>query len=213
MIQAGPSKHWIAQVIEAVSARLRLLWLLALLALLLTGCASTNNYLVHTNDAAALESAARASIKQLIEINEGAQLLVEETKGILVFPKTLKAGLTFGSQYGEGVLIEADEVTGYYNSISASFGLQAGVQSFAYALLITNESALAHIKQSRGWEIGLGPSLVFANRGLGKSLTTTTLRSDIYAFVYDQKGLMAGSGLQGTKISQIHPRKNSKVDS
>ena len=124
----------------------------------------------------------------------------------MVFPRILKAGLTFGGQYGEGVLLEgtdAQEVGGYFNSVSASFGLQAGVQSFGYALLITNNEALSHIKHTKGWEIGLGPSLVFANKGVGRSLTTTTVRSDIYAFVFDQKGLMAGSGLQGTKVSPI----------
>jgi len=39
---------------------------------------------------------------------------------------------------------------------------------------------------------------------VAKSLTTTTAKSDIYAFFFDQKGLMAGIGLQGTKITKIN---------
>jgi lipid-binding SYLF domain-containing protein len=39
-----------------------------------------------------------------------------------------------------------------------------------------------------------------------KSLTTTTGKSDIYAFFFSQKGLMAGLGLQGTKMTRFYPK-------
>lgn len=181
--------------------RLSLVCLLA--AFLQAGCASSPGYIVHTNDAAALETTARASYQTLLETNEGAKKLSEDAVGVMIFPRILKAGFTFGGQFGEGVLLENDKVAGYFNSVSASFGLQAGVQSFGYVLLITNDEALEKVKHARGWELGVGPSLVIADRGIGRSLTTTTIRSDIYAFVFDQKGLMAGSGLQGTKVSPI----------
>jgi len=195
--------------INLVSAHLydesrRNLSLACLFALLLqSGCASSPGYVVHTNDAAELESAARASFRSLVEGNDEAKQLAKDASGVMIFPRILKAGLTFGGQFGEGVLLEDDQVAGYFNSVSASFGLQAGAQRFGYALIITNEEALEQVKHARGWELGIGPSLVIADRGLGKSLTTTTIRSDIYAFVFDQKGLMVGSGLQGTKVSPI----------
>ena len=175
---------------------------------LLAGCASTGStstpgFFVHTNDSGALETAARASLDKLVAENEGAAALYKEAVGAMVFPKVLKAGLTFGGQYGEGVLFEKDATTGYFNSISASFGLQAGVQHFGYVLLITNDTALDHVKHAQGWELGVGPSLVIADKGIGRALTTTTVRKDVYAFMFDQKGLMAGSGLQGTKVSPI----------
>jgi lipid-binding SYLF domain-containing protein len=34
-------------------------------------------------------------------------------------------------------------------------------------------------------------------------MTSTTAQSDIFAFFFDQKGLMAGLGLQGTKITRL----------
>jgi lipid-binding SYLF domain-containing protein len=34
-------------------------------------------------------------------------------------------------------------------------------------------------------------------------LTTTTLQSDVYAFIFGQQGLMAGLGLQGQKITRL----------
>lgn len=170
------------------------------------GCASSGHS-VHENNVDSLEASAKASYAELLEANESAKLLAEDAVGALVFPKILKAGLTFGGQYGEGVLLQGDDAEGYFNSVSASFGLQAGVQTFGYVLIFTNEEALAHVRDSSGWEIGIGPSLVIADRGVARTLTSTTVRADIYAFVFDQKGLMAGSGLQGTKISPIFKNK------
>jgi hypothetical protein len=41
--------------------------------------------------------------------------------------------------------------------------------------------------------------------GFGKNLSTTNLQKGIYAFIFDQKGLMGGVGIQGTKITKINP--------
>jgi lipid-binding SYLF domain-containing protein len=131
--------------------------------------------------------------------------LSKVTKGILVFPDVLKAGLLVGAQYGQGALLVEGETVGYYNTVAASYGLQAGAQSFGYALLLMTDEALGYLQKSNGWEIGVGPSVVVVEKGLAKSLTTTTAKEDVYAFFFDQKGLMAGLGLQGSKITQIHP--------
>jgi lipid-binding SYLF domain-containing protein len=40
---------------------------------------------------------------------------------------------------------------------------------------------------------------------VARTMTTTTLKDDVYAFVFGQKGLMAGAGLQGSKITRIGP--------
>lgn len=44
---------------------------------------------------------------------------------------------------------------------------------------------------------------MIVDKGIAKSLTTTTLKDDVYAFIFDQKGLMAGLGLQGSKITKL----------
>ena len=96
-----------------------------------------------------------------------------------------------------------DKTVGYYKTVAASYGLQIGVQSFGYALFFMTDSSLEYLEESDGWEIGVGPSIVIVDEGFAKSLTTTTGKSDIYAFFFDQKGLMAGAGLQGTKITKV----------
>ena len=97
------------------------------------------------------------------------------------------------------------KTVGYYNSAAASYGLQVGAQAFGYALFFMTDSAFEHIDKTAGWEIGTGPSIVFIDKGTAKSLTSGTLTNDIYAIIFDQKGLMAGIGIQGSKITRIHP--------
>ena len=126
---------------------------------------------------------------------------------MLVFPNVLKAGLIVGAQYGKGALRKDNKTIGYYNTVAASYGLQAGAQSFGYAMFFMTEDALEYLKNSSGWEIGVGPSVTVVDEGLARSLTTTTAKDDIYVFFFGQKGLMAGFGIQGSKITQIHPNK------
>jgi len=120
-----------------------------------------------------------------------------------VFPSIVKAGFLFGAQYGEGALRERGKTVGYYNSAAASYGLQAGVQAFGYALFFMSDSAVRYLDKSGGFELGSGPSIVILDVGAARALTTTTLQNDMYAVFFDQKGLMAGLGLQGSKISRI----------
>jgi lipid-binding SYLF domain-containing protein len=149
---------------------------------------------------------ADAALQKLYESTPQAKMLAEKAKGILVFPAMVKGGFIVGAQYGDGALREGGKTAGYYRSIAASYGLQAGVQSFGYALFFMNDAALAYLKKSKGWEIGVGPSIVVVDKGVAKTLTTTTAKDDIYAFIFDQKGLMAGLGLQGTKVTRINPK-------
>jgi lipid-binding SYLF domain-containing protein len=65
------------------------------------------------------------------------------------------------------------------------------------------EDALKWIDKSDGWEIGVGPTIVVVDVGAAGALTSTTAQSDVYAFFFDQKGLMGGLGLQGTKVTKL----------
>ena len=121
-----------------------------------------------------------------------------------VFPKIVKAGLMIGGLGGEGVLFERGRPTGYYKMAAASFGFQAGGQQFSYALFFMNDKALKYLRDSDGWAIGSGPSVVVVDKGAAKSTTSTTIAKDVYAMPFGQKGLMAGLGLEGSKISRIN---------
>jgi len=146
-----------------------------------------------------------SALMKFFENTPEADIFRKEAKGILVFPNIVKGGFMLGAQYGKGALRKHGEKAGYYSTVAASYGLQAGVQTFGYVMFFMNEKALTYLDESEGWEVGVGPSIVVMDKGMGKSLTTTTGRSDVYAFIFDQQGLMAGLGLQGSKISRIYP--------
>jgi lipid-binding SYLF domain-containing protein len=152
---------------------------------------------------AELSREASAALKRLYEKQPSARVLGEKARAILVFPSILKAGFLFGGQIGEGAMFQGGRTVAYYNSVAASYGFQAGVQTFGYALFFMNEKALNYLNSSQGFELGVGPSLVVVDQGMGRSITSTTLTEDVYAFIFDQKGLMAGMGIQGSKLTKI----------
>ena len=153
--------------------------------------------------AADLDRDSLQALQTLYKSNPVAETLAKKAKAILVFPKVVKAGLVFGGSYGEGVLMTGSQVTDYYNSVSASWGWQVGAESYAYVVFLMSDKAVTYLNKSKGWEFGVGPTVVAVNEGIAKNLSTTTLKDDAYAFVSDQQGLMASLSIEGTKISRI----------
>jgi lipid-binding SYLF domain-containing protein len=157
---------------------------------------------------AALDRDVEAAIQLLLNTSPAAQRLASSAKGALVFPNIVKAGFLVGVQYGNGALVRRKKgggyyIADYYNITSASYGLQAGVQSFGYVMALMTDAAVEHVETGDGFELGVGPSIVVVDAGFGRTLTTETAKSDVYAFTFGQKGLMAGMGLQGSKITRL----------
>ncbi|MDJ0921326.1 MAG: lipid-binding SYLF domain-containing protein [Henriciella sp.] len=179
------------------------LCLLASLPVLTVGCAYTPGGGVSKSD---LDQQSRLALERLYDASPGARRVSREARSVLIFPSIVKAGLVFGGAYGEGGLIRGGETIDYYNSYSGTWGLQAGAQSYGYAVFLMNEKAEEYLDDSNGWELGVGPSIVFVDLGLSENLSTSTLKDDAYAFIFDQKGLMAGVSIEGTKITRIKAR-------
>lgn len=151
-----------------------------------------------------LDRDSRQALQTLYKAEPVAKTLSQTAKGILIFPNIVKAGLVFGGSYGEGELIEGSKVVDYYNSVTGSWGLQIGAQSYGYAVFLMTDNAVEYLKKTNGWEIGVGPTVVVVNEGVAKNLSTSSLKDDAYAFIFSQQGLMAGVSIEGTKISRIN---------
>jgi len=150
-----------------------------------------------------LDADSRQALQTLYKSHPFAETISHNAKAILVFPKIIKAGLVFGGSYGEGELLKGKKVEGYYNSVTGSWGLQAGAQSYGYVVFLMTDKAVNYIRETKGWEIGVGPTVVVVDEGISKNLSSSTLKDDAYAFIFDQQGLMAGVSIEGTKISLI----------
>lgn len=155
--------------------------------------------------AADISRDAHAALERLYKQEPRTRQLGEKAVAVLVFPSILKGGLLVGAEHGDGALIRGGKVHGYYTVTAVSFGLQAGAQQFGYALFFMNEPALRFLDQSDGWSLGSGPSLVVVDQGYAASVSTTTLTQDVYAVPFGEQGLMAGMGLEGSKISRSNP--------
>ena len=158
----------------------------------------------HSASKAELDGSSKKVLDKLLAQEPAAKALYGKAVAVLVFPSITKAGFMVGGQYGEGVLWRKEKAVGYYNTAGASWGLQAGAQKYGYAMFFMRESALAALDSTQGFEVGVGPSVVVIDSGMAKSMTTTTMNKDVYAFIFSQQGLMAGIGLQGNKITKIN---------
>ena len=165
--------------------------------------AAVLSFSVGAEDKSLLTTDSEAALQSLYKTTPGAQALGDKAAGVLVFPKIVRAGFIVGGSGGEGVLYVKGKPNGYYSSGSASVGLQAGAQSFAYAVFFMTSKELKSFQKSSGWDIGMAPTVVVIDSGAGKDINTTTAASVIYAFIFDQSGLMAGLALQGQKITKI----------
>jgi lipid-binding SYLF domain-containing protein len=178
----------------------------SILTLLTVSCASGpggSKGLVSSTDARSIETRSRAALDRLYRTNPKALQLAEASQGILVFPEILKGGFVVGGAGGDGALYKRNQATGYYRSIAASWGLQAGIQKYGYALFLMDDEAVRKLDNTGGWEIGSSPGITVVDKGWTGSFSTTTLKKGTYAVFFDQKGLMAGLGFQGTKITRL----------
>lgn len=160
---------------------------------------------IHAQTAAEIDRDVNNALIKLYSTTPAAKQISKNAKGILVFPNVVKGGFIIGGQYGVGALRKGDKTVGYYNTTAASYGLQAGAQSFGYAMFFMNDDSLGYLNQSSGWDVGVGPSLVVADEGVAKSYTAASLTQDIYVFFFSQHGLMGGLGVQGSKITRVNP--------
>ena len=104
------------------STRRRIILVAAAIAMLGLGASA-----VWAASAAKISTDSRAALSKLYASNPSAKILGDKAKAVLVFPSILKAGFIVGGQGGDGAMIKAGKVGGYYRTLAASYGFQAGV--------------------------------------------------------------------------------------
>jgi len=143
------------------------------------------------------------ALKQFVQDVRGAKDFLASSKGILVLPKVIQAGVGVGGEYGEGALRSEGKTVAYYNIVSASLGVQLGAQMKTILLVFLEDGALNKFRESNGWKAGVDGSVVLVNLGAEGSVDTKKFNNPIVGFVFGQKGLMYDLSLEGSKFTKI----------
>ena len=158
---------------------------------------------VYAAPAPVVDQDAQAALDALYARSPAAKALGAKARAILVFPSIHKAAFIVGAQSGDGVLFKGDSIIGHYRVDGLLAGLEAGAQSFGYAMFFMSDAALENLRKAKGFELGADPNIVIVDAGAAKEVSTSTLQADIYGYVFNQKGLMGGIALQGSKITRV----------
>jgi lipid-binding SYLF domain-containing protein len=134
---------------------------------------------------------------------KGGKEFLNASKGVLVIPNIVKAGLGVGGQYGEGALRIAGNTVEYYSLAGGSVGFQIGAQKMNLILVFMQDDALKKFRSSSGWKAGVDGSVAFIDVGKEKSIDTVNIKDPIVAFIFGQKGLMASATIEGAKFTKL----------
>lgn len=178
------------------------LWMWGIGLALLAGCWGADSAVAAT--AKEIDVSVDVALEKFENEVGGAKQLLASAKGVLMFPKVIKAGFGWGGEYGEGSLRIGGKTVDYYNTIAGSFGLQFGAQAKTVMLVFLDEGALKQFQASEGWKAGVDGSVAVIAIGAGTSLDSTKLNNPIVGFILDQKGLMYNLTLEGSKFSKIN---------
>jgi lipid-binding SYLF domain-containing protein len=144
-----------------------------------------------------------AALQRFKDTVMGGEQFLARAKGVLVFPKVIKAGLIVGGEYGEGALRIGNKTVAYYSTAAASLGLQAGVQAKSLILVFLTDDALEDFRRSKGWKAGADGSVAVIQWGVGEDINTIDIKDPIVGFVFNNKGLMFNLTIEGAKFTRI----------
>ncbi|UEP33489.1 hypothetical protein LL998_09655 [Burkholderia ambifaria] len=176
-------------------------------SLALTGCTTTpdkpDNAATNASKRQAIDSSVDATLSRMYSTVKGSHELVAKSRGVLVFPNVLQAGLIVGGQSGNGALRVGGSTVGYYNTSSLSVGLQAGAQSKAIVFLFMTQEALDEFRGSDGWAAGAGASVALVKMGANGAVDSNTATAPVQVIVLTNAGLMGDVSINGTKVTKL----------
>ena len=146
---------------------------------------------------------AEIALQKLFELDPDTVSIYKNSAGTIIIPRITKAGFVLGGSYGEGVLRINEAPIDYYSIASASYGLQVGAQRYSNIIFFMTQEALRSFRVKDGWELGADAEVVFKDKGYSLGISSNTITQPIYAVVFDQKGLLAGTSLEGAKFSRL----------
>ncbi|MFJ2995105.1 YSC84-related protein [Pandoraea sp. NPDC087047] len=182
-------------------------------AFALAGCSTTTPSQADKSDSSAganvnkrreIDASVNGALDKMYASVKGSRELVSKARGVLVFPSVLQAGFVVGGEYGEGALRVGGATQGYYNTVTASFGLQIGAQSKAVIFLFMTQDALDKFQRTDGWTAGADASVALVKIGANGAVDLNTATSPVEVIVMTNAGLMANLNIEGTKVTKLN---------
>jgi len=164
------------------------------------GILPVSSYAATANE---IDASVNASLDRFVKEVKGAQEFLDAAKGVLIMPGVIQGGLVIGAEYGEGALRIGGKTVAYYNVVSGSFGYQIGAQKKDIILVFMDDAVLEKFRNSENWRAGVDAKVTVVNVGADESLSTLKFQQPVVGFVFDQKGLMAGATIEGSKFSKL----------
>ena len=179
--------------------KIRAIIFTSIISFLLLSCQNINE----KNSGSIINRDAELVLQNLFEIDPDTISIYKNAPATLIIPRITKAGFVLGGAYGEGVLRISEAPVDYYSLASASYGLQVGAQQYSNIIFFMTEEALQTFRVKDGWELGADAEVVFKDKGYSLGVSSKTISKPVYAVVFDQKGLLAGTSLVGAKFSRL----------
>ncbi len=178
---------------------IKAIYLISLFSLFLLSCQNIDQ----ENQGGIINRDAEIALQNLFEIDPNTISIYKNAPATLIIPRITKAGVVLGGAYGEGVLRINEAPVDYYSLASASYGFQIGAQQYSNIIFFMTEEALQKFRVKDGWELGADAEVVFRDKGYSIGVSSKTISKPVYAVVFDQKGLLAGTSLVGAKFSRL----------
>ena len=156
-------------------------------------------------DTSKLDRAVDNALKKLCAKSYAARELSKDSKRCFGFPEYHEGGISRWWAIWRRRTSKDGKTVGYYNTVAASYGLQAGAQKFGYAMFFMDTASLEYLNKSEGWEIGVGPSIVIVDEGMAKTMTTSTDPGRYLCLHLQPAGANGGTGYSGIKNLQDQP--------
>jgi lipid-binding SYLF domain-containing protein len=160
----------------------------------------------NADDQAVIDAKVNAALGHFRKQVTGADEFLEAAKGVLVVPDVKKAGFVVAGQWGKGALQVDGKTVDYYRMDSGSAGFQVGYEEGDFVFLFLTEAALRKFRSSEGWTVGTDAEVTVIDKAAGLSADTLKSSKPVTAFVFGEKGLMAGWSAKGTKFTRFQPK-------
>lgn len=122
---------------------------------------------------------------------------IDKAYGYAFFPSVGKGGLVVGGAYGRGEVYEQGKMVGYCDLSQATFGLQAGGQSYSELICFETKAAFEAFKTG-GLKLSAQATAVALKAGAGANAKYT---GGVAVFTMNEAGLMAEASIGGQSFS------------